>query len=118
MKIKEFLTDIIQKGVENDNLVKLQKEIAPLSCNDKELRLLISALGNNPIFFEDEKFYRLISLTEILDAENELGVNISSKEIIPLIDCGDNEFIYTWCKFNIGDDFEYSQKKSILLYFE
>ena len=71
MYIKKFLTNILKKGEENDNLVKLHKKIAPLSFSDKELRLLISALNNNSIFFEDEKFYRLISFDEILNAEND-----------------------------------------------
>ena len=66
----------------------------------------------------------LKTIDEILNAENDLGINIRSKGIIPFIDCGDNEFIaynlgkYTWCKYNIGNDFEYAQKKSILLYFD
>lgn len=124
MYIKEFLNDIIQKGVENDNLVKLHKKIAPLSFSDKELRLLISALDENPIFFDDEKFYRLISFDEVLNTESEFGINIKRKGIIPFIDCGDNEFIcydlgkYTWCKYNISDDYEYSQTRKLLSYFD
>ena len=37
--------------------------------------------------------YRLLSYDEILNAEKELDVDFGALGILPVIDCGDNDFI-------------------------
>ena len=75
------------------------------------------------MFFSDENFYRIVSIDEILYAQENLGVNIKTLKLIPIIDCGDNDFICfntnnnCWCKFNIVEEFCFLNKNSILEYF-
>lgn len=60
------------------------------------------------IFFDDE--YRILSLDEIVEAENDLHVEFKEKGILPLVDCGENDFIVFhfndgfWSTFNINDE--------------
>ena len=63
--------------------------------------------------------YRLLSYDEILNAEKELGVEFSKLGILPLIDCGDNDFISygtkdgNWFLFNIVDEVRFDEKESL-----
>ncbi len=69
------------------------------------------------IFFDDD--YRILSLGEIEDAENDLHVDFKAKGIIPLVDCGENDFIVyhfnddIWSKFNIIDETVFKKQGSL-----
>ena len=51
--------------------------------------------------------------------KNDLHVSFRDKEIIPLIDCGENDFIVyhfmdkIWSKFNIIDETVFKKKNSL-----
>ena len=100
----EFIKSINEASIDNskekkiedlyaDNLPEVIKRI--ISCNDSS------------IFLDDE--IRILSFTEIIDAEKDLHVDFHSIGVIPMVDCGDNDFIVydynnsTWAKFNIVD---------------
>lgn len=76
----------------------------------------IISVATKPIFFDE---YRVLSFDEICEADDELSVNFSEKKIIPLIDCGDNDFIVfhcksdEWSKFNIIDECIFKKRKSL-----
>lgn len=69
------------------------------------------------VFFDDD--YRILSFAEIEDAESDLHVNFAEKGIIPIADCGENDFIVYhynddfWSKFNIIDDTVFKKQKSL-----
>ena len=65
------------------------------------------------VSYQGEKFYddwRVLSLKEILGADEYLGIDFPEKEIIPVIDLFDNDFILfdvekgVWIKMNIVDE--------------
>lgn len=124
MKIEEYIKHVISHGEENDNLLKLRKKIIPFEFSDPTLRKLISALGNEPIFFNNDEFYRLMSFDEVLNADVDLEIDMKHRGMIPFIDCGDNDFIVfnlgkgAWCKYNPVDDVSFSPKQNILDYFK
>lgn len=123
MKIKQFLTKVLAEKVKTENLKIIEKKFAPLKITADEAKYLISAIQSEPIFFEDEMFYRLLSIQEILDADVYMNVPFKKIGILPCIDCWDNDFIsydfrsYTWCKYNIVEEVKFASKNSIFEYF-
>ena len=73
--------------------------------------------AEDTIFFDDD--YRVLSVSEMLDAEKDLHVDFKSKGVLPLVDCGDTDFIVyhfnddIWSKFNIVDETIFKRKVSI-----
>ena len=62
---------------------------------------------------------RSLSVSEILDAHTDLDIDFRKLGIIPLFDCGDNDFIVynfknsTWSKFNITDNSFFKKSNSL-----
>ena len=123
MYISDFFKDVLENQAENDNLKTVENKFFSLSKN-AEAQKLICALKDEPLFFDDENFYRLLSLDEILDAEDDMGVSFKKKGILPLIDCEDNDFISydfknnNWCKFNVIEETKFKIKQSVLEFFK
>ncbi len=67
-------------------------------------------------FVED---YRFLSLNEIVYAEDDLHIPFKRICIIPLIDCGDNDFIVynfaedVWLRYNIVEEVAFAKKKTL-----
>ena len=82
---------------------------------DFVLRLISNC--QDTLFLDDGK--RVLSFTEILNAETELHVDFSDKGLLPLVDCGDNDFIVysfkekNWALFNIVDEVLFHKADSI-----
>ena len=74
--------------------------------------------SSNSVFFEDG--YRTLSTDEIQNAQSDLHIDFISLSIIPVIDCGENDFIVynfsqnTWSKFNITDECIFKKRTSLL----
>ena len=72
-----------------------------------ELKRIIS-VAEESIFLDSD--YRILSVDEIKNASKELHVDFKGSGLIPLVDCGENDFIVynfktkTWSKFNIIDE--------------
>ena len=62
---------------------------------------------------------RILSYKEILNAEYDLHVDFKTKQMIPLADCGDNDFVvyhfdtHEWSKFNIIDEVTFKKRKTL-----
>ncbi len=86
---------------------------------DGQLRTLLYFCKNEPIFFDIEK--KLLSIDEILNSKEELQL---TKDIIPLIDLYDNDFLgydvlnKEFVKFNISTDDVYIKLDSIQIYID
>lgn len=123
MDIVQFLNKVIESQSYNDNLKVIEQKFFPLKISNIDAQKLVCAVQLEPIFFDDDNFYRLLSLQEILDAETDMNVSFKKIGVLPLVDCGDNDYLsydfrdYTWCKFNIVEEFKYSSKKSLLDFF-
>ena len=76
----------------------------------------ISFVGTT-IFLDND--YRLLSYEEILNAEKELHVDFGNKQILPLIDCGENDFISygthedIWFTYNIVEDVKFRVRDNL-----
>lgn len=111
---KEYLNSLA--CVKTDK--KKSDKMAALYANNlPEIILKIVANTDETVFLDDGS--RVLSYDEIVDAENNLHVSFKDKEIIPLIDCGENDFIVyhfmgkIWSKFNIIDETVFKKKNSL-----
>lgn len=122
MEIKQFILNIIKRQEINDSVNLLLKKLNIPNLNN-EATFIFSAAKSEPLFFDNEDFYRLLSFDEIINANDEFGLSLTSLNLLPLIDCGENDFICynyktaNWCKFNVTDEVRFSEKASILEYF-
>lgn len=63
--------------------------------------------------------YRFLSYSEIYYAEDDLGISLRKKKIVPIVDCGDNDFIVynaadaVWQMYNIVDEIGFSKTKDL-----
>lgn len=77
----------------------------------------IISFSKETVFLENDT--RILSASEIIQAEEELHVKFSALQLIPLVDCGDNNFIVyhfsdgSWSKFNLNDESIFKQHKSL-----
>lgn len=62
---------------------------------------------------------RMLSVEEIEDAEEDLHVDFKEKCIIPVADCGENDFVVYhfrddyWSKFNIIEEIEFDKSDDL-----
>lgn len=105
MTRKEYLRHLTSVKIDVKRVNKVASEYGT------ELPEIIGKIvsdAKETIFFDDE--YRVLSLDEIVEAENDLHVKFKEKGILPLVDCGENDFIVFhfnddfWSKFNINDE--------------
>ena len=82
----------------------------------EEIKQIVSYSAES-IFFDDD--YRALSFSEIMDATNDLHIDFVKCACIPVIDCGENDFIVyhfdtkTWTKFNIIDESVFKKRNSL-----
>lgn len=114
MTQKRYLECVSQKKIEEKKVLDIQKVYGA------ELPDLIKKIISNsdePVFFDDG--VRILSFKEILNAEKDLHVDFQSKGIIPIADCGENDFIVYhfkeafWSKFNIIDEISFKKVKGV-----
>ena len=114
MTKKDYLLLLADERVIEEKVKKTE------SIYGVELPLLIKKIISSTeesIFLEGD--YRLLSYDEINDAESDLHVDFGKKGIIPLIDCGDNDFIVyhfndgIWSKYNIIEEVVFKKKNTI-----
>ena len=113
MNKKQFLL-VVESTQVNENALK---EITKLYGDIKsDLIKKALSLQKDTLFFDD---YRFLSHDEIIHANEELHVNFTSKKIIPIIDCGENDFIVynliknNVSKFNIVDETFFKERATL-----
>ena len=122
--INDLLTKLLSTPINPKQIEMVEKKFAPFTIANDEAKSLISALAERPVFAEGDTFFRVLSLSELLDADVDMNVAFSQIGIIPCIDCGDNDFISydatngSWCRYNIAEEFKYSSKPTILDYYK
>lgn len=114
MTKKEYLDRLSNMKVDDSKINKINK------IYQAELTEIIKKIISNnkePVFFDDD--WRVLSFDEIIDAQHDLHIDFKERGIIPLIDCGENDFIVyhfrdkIWSKFNIVDEIVFKKKKSL-----
>lgn len=77
----------------------------------------ILSFADQTIFLDNE--WRLLSFAEIADASTDLHVDFAALSLLPLFDCGENNFVTyhlkddTWSYFNITDESVFKQRSSL-----
>ena len=83
----------------------------------------IVSLSEDTVHYDDFSLIRGLSHDEIIDASTDMSVDFISKQLLPLFDLGDNDYIVynvvekTWYKFNIVDEIVFSKADDISEYF-
>jgi hypothetical protein len=114
MTKKEYLENIFNAAINDSKVDKIE------SVYGKNLPSLLKKIISNceeVVFFDDN--VRVLSYMEIIDAESDLHVQFSAKGLIPIVDCGENDFIVyhindkIWSKFNIVDETVFKKKENL-----
>lgn len=114
MTKEEFLSEISTAEVDEQKVKKIQETYGislPL-----QLQQLISCVDET-VFFDDDS--RILSFQEIIDAEEDLHTDFKTAGIIPVADCGDNDFVVfnsadnTWAKYNIIDEVSFKKRTNL-----
>lgn len=113
MKTNEYLNSINNMKIDNSKVSIIEKTYAPISSD--EVKKIISNCDDT-LFIND---VRLLTFAEISDAEDELEIAFAEQKILPLFDCGDNDFIvynlneYNWSLYNIIDNCIFKTRSSL-----
>lgn len=114
MEVKEYLNRLDKMDIDSEKVEEIQK-----IYNTKlpeSVKKIISGVAET-IFLNND--YRVLSIEEIKDAEKDLYVAFKIKGIVPIMDCGENDFIVYhfkenyWSKFNIIDEVEFGKKETL-----
>ena len=103
MTKKEYLKTLETVKPDRRLINKAQKVYGELP---EEVQCILS-FAKESVFFDDG--WRMLSFEEVMDAQKDLHVDFTGNGIIPLADCGENDFIVYhiadgfWSKFNIED---------------
>lgn len=102
----------------NQNHSEKLKRIAELYSHQlPEIVIDLLSKDEKGYFLENDN--RVLSCDEIIDAEKDLQVDFVKKGIIPIIDCGDNDFIVfilqtnKWAMYNIVDEVLFKKRDSL-----
>lgn len=113
MNKKEFIEVVKSTKINYTNLSGIEQRYGKISC--ATVCQLLS-IQKETLFFDE---FRLLSIDEIINAPEELHVDFDAKKILPLIDCGDNDFIVfhigtnKWSRFNIVDECIFKERDSL-----
>lgn len=114
MTREEYVKSLKGLKIEPSKVEKIEKKYGT-SLSDIVKKIISNS--DETVFFDDA--YRILSISEIEDAENDLHINFKQKGIIPIADCGENDFIVYhfnddfWSKFNIIDETVFKKKNSL-----
>lgn len=114
MEKKEYLLKVRQAEIDSEKVEKVTKLYG---AEMPDIIQRIVSYGQEAVFFDDG--VRVLAYEEIIDAEKDLHIEFAKKGVIPIADCGENDFIVyhfndnIWSKFNIVDESVFKKKKSI-----
>ncbi len=114
MNAQDFIQKTKASTINNDSCMELYSKYLG-KWPDFVLRWISNC--HDTLFLDNGK--RVLSFDEILNADTELHVDFSVKGLLPLVDCGDNDFIVycfkekNWAFFNIVDEILFHKVDSI-----
>lgn len=114
MRQKEYLTEL--EGISIDNKAVDRVE-SVYGCTLPTVIKQIVSYSKESIFFDNG--FRILSFAEILDAQADLHVDFKALKLVPIVDCGENDFIVyhtsdnSWSKLNIVDEIIFKKRTSL-----
>lgn len=115
MTAQEYIESVSLKEIDKSKVTTIEKIYG--TNLPEEVQLIVSN-NDETTFFDNES--RILSFSEIVNAEKELHVNFKKHGIIPIFDCNDNDFIVyrynenIWSKFNIIDEIFFKNKNDLI----
>lgn len=109
----EYLQEINHYSIDN---VAVEKIEAIYGSVPDQVKKVVS-YSQECVFLDNE--IRILSLSEMLEADIDLHQSFVAAKMIPIADCGENTFIVyvgkerVWAKYNIIDECMFKQKKSL-----
>lgn len=114
MTNEEFLSKITNAAI-NEEFV--QRVEGKFGCSLPGLLRKIISISGKQLFFGEEK--RLMSFPEIENSSEQLHIDFKKKNLIPIIDAYENDFICfnfktnKWCYFNVNEGVSFSENTSL-----
>ncbi len=114
MTNEEFLSKITNSAINDEFVQRLEGKFG---CSLPDLLKRIISISGKQLFFGEEK--RLMSFTEIENSTELLHVDFKKKNLIPIIDAYENDFICfnyktsKWCFFNVNEGVGFSENSSL-----
>lgn len=111
MTRKEYLAKLETAPVRDEAVGCVE---AAYGCTLPPAARRMVSFSRESVFFDDG--FRTLSLSEVLDAQADLQVDFRALGLVPLADCGDNDFIVChvrdggWSKFNIADELVFKKR--------
>ena len=118
MKNSEFLTKISEIEIDKGKTSELERLYG---FEMPDIIGKIMSVATDPIFLDE---CRILPYKEVCNADDYLGTNFVSLKIVPVADCGDNDFIVyhyntgDWSKFNIVDETVFKRRETFLDFFD
>lgn len=84
-----------------------------------DIKDILNAFYNIVASQDTFKNARLLSFEEILDSSNDMQIDFSSLNLVPVFDLFDNDYICyqtknnKWCLFNIVDEISFKKDSSL-----
>lgn len=114
MTKEEFLKKINNAVINENNVRKIETKY---KCVLPDSIKRILSVSEKQLFFGEEK--RLLSFDEIENASEQLHVDFIKRNLIPIIDAYENDFISfnyktnKWCYFNVNDNSVFYENKDL-----
>lgn len=114
MNVAEYLKLVENMKIDSDKVETVQNVY---EAKLPELLQKIVSNAEEPAFLDND--VRTLTYKEILNAEQDLHVDFKSNRIIPVADCGDNDFaVYyldkcKWSRFNIIDETAFKERTTL-----
>lgn len=114
MTRKEYLTKLESVSI-NDDVVRCVEAVYGHTLPIVVKQIL--SFSKESVFFDDE--FRTLSLAEILDAQADLHIDFKALGLVPVADCGENNFIVyhtdndSWSKYNIVDETVFKKRPQL-----
>ena len=114
MDIKQYINLIKDISINNDAVLSIE-EIFGVTLNEDIKRIVSVVLDD---YFIDDKC-RVLSLKELLRTEDFTGVDFAELNMIPLVDCKDDDYIvYNFATqkyemYNIYDEVSFREADSL-----
>lgn len=114
MNVAEYLKLVENMKIDSDKVETVQNVY---EAKLPELLQKIVSNAEEPVFLDND--VRTLTYKEILNSEQDLHVDFKSNRIIPVADCGDNDFaVYyldkcKWSRFNIIDETAFKERTTL-----
>jgi len=119
MKLKDGMDHFANIEIDVAFITQLEKMYNSLLPNEIKL---IASMSKETVFYDDFPLLRGLSNEEIIDASADMSVDFIGKNLLPLFDIGDNDYIVfdlaekVWYKFDIVDEVKFSRAENLREY--